>query len=63
EEAILMMKPGGKARWIVPSSLAYGSYEREGVKAYSPLIFDVSLSKLWINSTIYKLTIISKLKK
>ncbi len=46
EEAILMMKQGGKARWIVPSSLAYGSYEREGVKPYSPLIFDVEIIEI-----------------
>jgi FKBP-type peptidyl-prolyl cis-trans isomerase len=46
EEAIVMMKQGGKARWIVPSSLAYGSYEREGVKPYSPLIFDVELIEI-----------------
>lgn len=46
EEAIVMMKQGGKARWIVPSSLAYGSYEREGVKSYSPLIFDVELIEI-----------------
>lgn len=46
EEAILMMKQGGKAKWIMPSSLAYGSYERQGVKPYSPLIFDVELIEI-----------------
>lgn len=46
EEAILLMKQGGKAKWIVPSSLAFGSYEREGVKPYSPLVFDVELIEI-----------------
>ena len=42
DEGFLMMKEGGKARFIVPSSLAYGGTARgEDIPAFSPLVFDV----------------------
>ncbi|MFA8437217.1 MAG: FKBP-type peptidyl-prolyl cis-trans isomerase [Marinifilaceae bacterium] len=42
-EGLGKMKKGGKAKLIVPSSLAYGSNERTGIPAYSTLIFEVEL--------------------
>jgi len=44
DEGIAMMKKGGKATLIVPSSIAYGARARGGViHAYAPLKFDVEL--------------------
>ena len=44
DEAIAMMKVGGKATIIVPSNIAYGARARGGViHAYAPLKFDVEL--------------------
>jgi peptidylprolyl isomerase len=44
EEGIALMKAGGKATFILPSSLAYGAIARgEDIPAYSPLVFDVEL--------------------
>lgn len=44
DEGIAMMKVGGKATFIVPSSIAYGARARGGViHAYAPLKFDVEL--------------------
>lgn len=46
EEGILQMKEGGKARLIVPSSLAYGRGQKGEIGPYSPLIFDIELVKI-----------------
>ena len=44
DEGIALMKVGGKATLIVPSSIAYGARARGGViHAYAPLKFDVEL--------------------
>jgi len=43
DEAIAMMSEGGKARLIVPSALGYGAEQRNTIKPYTPLIFDVEL--------------------
>ncbi len=44
DEGIALMKAGGKATFILPSSLAYGATARgEDIPAYSPLVFDVEL--------------------
>jgi FKBP-type peptidyl-prolyl cis-trans isomerase FkpA len=44
DEAISMMKEGGKATIIVPSKLAYGAEGAGGViPPYTPLVFDVEL--------------------
>jgi FKBP-type peptidyl-prolyl cis-trans isomerase FkpA len=44
DEGLLLMNEGGKARLILPSSLAYGGTARgEDIPAYSPLVFDVEL--------------------
>ena len=47
EEAILKMKEGGKARIIIPSSLAYGGATKGKLITYhSPLIFEIELLKI-----------------
>ncbi len=44
DEALALMKVGGKATIIVPSSIGYGARARGGViHAYAPLKFDVEL--------------------
>jgi len=44
DEGIALMKAGGKATFILPSTLAYGATARgEDIPAYSPLVFDVEL--------------------
>ncbi len=46
-EGIGMMREGGKAQLIIPSDLAYGSREIEGIiPAYSTLVFNVELLKV-----------------
>jgi len=42
DEGIAMMKEGGKARLIIPSSIAYGAQPRPG-DPFSTLIFEVEL--------------------
>ncbi len=47
DEGIALMKVGGKATLIVPSSLGYGARARGGViHAYAPLKFDVELIEI-----------------
>lgn len=46
EEAILTMKVGDKVKLIVPSSLAYGAVQRDNVKPYTPLIFEMELIEM-----------------
>jgi len=44
EEGILMMKEGGKATMVIPSSLAYSSNGAGNtIMPYTPLVFDVEL--------------------
>jgi len=46
EEGISLMQVGGKARLIIPSSIAFGSEYNGNIPPYSPLIFDVELIKI-----------------
>lgn len=47
DEGLAMMNEGGKARFIVPSALAYGEQGAGAdIKPYSTLIFDVELVKV-----------------
>ncbi len=44
DEGLLLMNEGGKARFVIPSNLAYSDTSRgEDIPAYSPLVFDVEL--------------------
>jgi FKBP-type peptidyl-prolyl cis-trans isomerase len=44
DEGIALMKAGGKAKFVIPSELAYGSTARSAdIPAYSPLVFEVEL--------------------
>lgn len=43
DEGISYMKKGGKAKLIIPSSLAYGPNGYRSVPGYSTLLFDVEL--------------------
>lgn len=43
DEGIAMMKVGGKATLIIPSSIAYGDRDMGVIPPYSPLVFDVEL--------------------
>jgi FKBP-type peptidyl-prolyl cis-trans isomerase len=38
-----MMRKGGKAKFVVPSAIAYGPTGRQGIPPYSPLYFEVEL--------------------
>ena len=47
DEALSMMHEGGKAKLIIPSSLAYGANDKgPDMPAYSPLVFEVELIKV-----------------
>ncbi len=46
-EGIGMMKEGGKARLIFPSSLGYGKNGYGSIPSYSPLIYDIELVKVF----------------
>ncbi|TVR72125.1 MAG: hypothetical protein EA408_07335 [Marinilabiliales bacterium] len=44
EEGVMLMKPGGRSRIIVPSVLAYGEHgSGEKIPGYTPLVFDIEL--------------------
>ncbi len=43
KEGILMMKVGGKAKLVCPSSVAYGDTGRPGVPGGATLVFEISL--------------------
>ena len=44
EEAVKLMKKGGKAWMLLPSSIGYGDYQRNrNIKPYSPLVFELEL--------------------
>lgn len=43
EEGIAMIKPGGAATLVVPSSLAYGPFGYYTIPPFTPLLFDVEL--------------------
>jgi FKBP-type peptidyl-prolyl cis-trans isomerase FkpA len=46
DEGITFMKTGGKAIFLIPSSLGYGSSQYYSIPGYSTLLFDVELVKV-----------------
>ena len=47
EEGILLMRAGGKAKFVIPSDLAYGSSGAGTlILPYTPLAFEVELVKI-----------------
>jgi FKBP-type peptidyl-prolyl cis-trans isomerase len=47
DEGVLLMKEGGKAKLLIPSALAYGSYgSYPYISGYTPLLFDVELVRV-----------------
>jgi FKBP-type peptidyl-prolyl cis-trans isomerase len=46
DEGVQYMKEGGKAKMLLPSSLAYGSYGYRTIPGYTPLLFEVTLVKV-----------------
>ncbi|MCF8365234.1 MAG: FKBP-type peptidyl-prolyl cis-trans isomerase [Bacteroidales bacterium] len=43
DEALETMREGDKVKLIVPSSLAYGMVQRDNIKPYTPMIFEIEL--------------------
>lgn len=48
DEGIALMKKGGKATLIIPSSLGYGPAGTNSIPSYSTLVFDVELVEIEI---------------
>jgi FKBP-type peptidyl-prolyl cis-trans isomerase len=46
DEGITYMKAGGKAEFLVPSSLAYGTQGYYTIAGYTPLLYEVELVKV-----------------
>jgi FKBP-type peptidyl-prolyl cis-trans isomerase FkpA len=43
DEGIAMMKKGGQAILIIPSTIAYGDRDMGDIPPYSTLVFDIEL--------------------
>jgi len=43
DEGVYYMKQGGKAQFLIPSSLGYGSQGFYSIGGYTPLLYDVEL--------------------
>ncbi len=54
DEAITHMRAGGQAKWIIPSSDAYGGTPSGSVPAYSTLVFYVTISKVYRSTDTLK---------
>jgi FKBP-type peptidyl-prolyl cis-trans isomerase FkpA len=46
DEGVTYMKAGGKAMFLIPSSLGYGTQGYYSIPGYTPLLFDVELVKV-----------------
>jgi FKBP-type peptidyl-prolyl cis-trans isomerase FkpA len=46
DEGITYMKAGGKALFLIPSSLAYGAMGYYNIGGYTPLLFDIYLARV-----------------
>ena len=57
-EGLGMMKEGGKARLIMPSSLGYGIIGSSSIPPFTPLIYDIELKKVVTNPKAYEQSLI-----
>jgi FKBP-type peptidyl-prolyl cis-trans isomerase len=60
DEAIRLMKDGGEATWLIPSRLAYSAQPQNGIPAYSPLVFDVRIYRVYRADSTSEFPVISK---
>jgi FKBP-type peptidyl-prolyl cis-trans isomerase len=60
EEGIRLMKDGGEAIWVLPSSLGYAGQPQSRIPAYSPLIFHIKIYKVYEANTLVQPPIIQK---
>ena len=60
EEGFSYLKEGGVARFIMPSSLAYGSNRYSGLYPYSSIIFDIELKKVVSDPEAYEQQLIEE---
>ncbi|HEY5510339.1 MAG TPA: FKBP-type peptidyl-prolyl cis-trans isomerase [Prolixibacteraceae bacterium] len=54
DEAILLMKDGGEAKWIIPSKDAYAGQAQDAIPAYSSLVFYVKVYKVYRSTDTLK---------
>lgn len=54
DEAILLMKEGGEAKWIIPSKDAYAGQTQNAIPAYSSLVFYVKVFKVYRSTDTLK---------
>ena len=54
DEAILLMKEGGEAKWIIPSKDAYAGQAQSAIPAYSSLVFYVKVYKVYATTDTLK---------
>ncbi len=47
EDAVSHLKKGGEASFLLPSSMAYGSYGTRTIPPYTPLVFEISLVDIY----------------
>ncbi|PKP36092.1 MAG: hypothetical protein CVT98_09195 [Bacteroidetes bacterium HGW-Bacteroidetes-15] len=58
-EGFSLLREGSKARFIMPSKLAYGSYRYNGLYPYSSVIYDVDLKRIIADPEAYELELIT----
>lgn len=59
-EGLEIMKEGGKARLIIPSSLGYGKNGSGSIGSYTTLIYDLELNKVVPDPTVYEQSLIDE---
>lgn len=53
DEAMLYMKDGSEAKLIIPSRLAYSGQVQGSIPAYSPLVFYVTIVKVYRSTDVW----------
>jgi FKBP-type peptidyl-prolyl cis-trans isomerase len=59
KEGFALLKEGGKAKFFIPSKLAYGPVRHQGLTPYSSVIFDVELIRVISDPKVYELELIN----